>query len=49
MKPKEPEKQKEVEKLTNKIASLLKGKTVENSMDILFKAMDKIKKTTIVC
>ena len=49
MKNQKTQLQKETEKLINKIASLLKGKTVEDSTNILFKAIDKIKKTTIVC
>jgi len=36
------------EKLLNKILTLLKGKTVRESTDILFAVMDKMKQKTIV-
>jgi len=39
---------KETEKLINKIISLLKGKTVKETTDILFRTMDKIKSQTSV-
>ena len=44
---KKPDKKPD-KKLLNKILTLLKGKTVRESTDILFAVMDKMKQETIV-